>query len=996
MLQLVFIEGKLAGQTLLMTFERKWFGRQPTCDVVLDEEGISRVHCAIEKRGEQYFVVDNKSESGTFLNGRRMQVEPIRAGDQIRIGGNTLEVQEVSEDQLTEFRFIVEWKTGNKGTKILIRPKVVLGRKSVCHIQLDHPAVSPLHAAIEKRGDRIVVTDSSSQAGTYVNGRRIVEEELKTGDVLTIFLFSLAVTIQDNRCRLSVSELPEAQIPVSPAVESLPSTYQNIVAATEQAAKPSVTGAVLPSAEVTALPKWMQSSAPIWVPTSDILPNRFRFWMTLGGLIAVFAFTVYLWAINHHGIYAPAPTASVHTSSNEKFRKQLAALGIKNDCAACHVGFQSVRDSSCSKCHTQIAVADYHRKQKDKPACMDCHAEHQGAGFRADREVASGCMAAGCHPTFHQKTVQRLNFRGVVPAVNYENQVVKTPLSVAYNAPFRAPTDVMHTKHAGLKGECLNCHISVVPFIRESSEAIRMRCIQCHGFGSEATIEARCYSCHFEHKTSRPEAVLAAVKFSDQPGAIPFKRAEAHQSLILFLATLVAIPLFYFVAVSVDFRLEQKNFSSQIQSEGAGILPIVAAGTPGAVTDIAPLAAAPSIAEAKPSENQTPNQNLRPQIDVDLCVGCGTCVHVCPFNVLEIVNEKAIAARLDDCTGYAACALECPTNAIVLVPGGPMQQVELPLYNDTLETNVGGLYLAGEVTGKALIKIAINQGKQVVESIMKSPPPKNGAYDIIVVGGGPAGVSTGLAAKKEGLKVLVLEQGSVANTIQNYPRHKFVMAEPVMIPLYGPLWMEDASKETLLEQWTEIITKTGLIVNEQEKVLSVVRGDGIFEVTAKKGETVQTYKGYRVVIAVGKRGSPRKLGVPGEDSPKVAYSLLDAESYHGKAVCVVGGGDSGIEAANGLARAELENKVWIVHRTADFGKAKPRNQKKIKKAMDEGRIKAFFNAGVAEIKEASVVVKTEAGPVEIENDFLFVMIGGENPKKFLSQCGIEFSKRALG
>jgi thioredoxin reductase (NADPH) len=296
------------------------------------------------------------------------------------------------------------------------------------------------------------------------------------------------------------------------------------------------------------------------------------------------------------------------------------------------------------------------------------------------------------------------------------------------------------------------------------------------------------------------------------------------------------------------------------------------------------------------------------------------------------------------------------------------------------------------VTGKALIKVAINQGKQVVDSIMKTPPHDQSIpYDVIVVGAGPAGTSTALSAIKEGLRVLVLEQGTQANTIRTYPRQKFVMAEPVMIPVYGPLWMEDTSKESLLERWNEIIASTGLKIQEEEKVVRVVKAVDHFEVHSSKG----VYQGARVVLAIGKRGSPRRLGVPGEDLSKVAYNLLDADAYQGHSICIVGGGDSGLEAACGLARADLACKVWLVHRSGDFGPAKPRNQKKIKKCMDESRVEVFFESGVTEIREQSVVVQTPAGPVEFENDFVFVMVGGENPKKFLADCGIEFSQRPL-
>lgn len=320
-----------------------------------------------------------------------------------------------------------------------------------------------------------------------------------------------------------------------------------------------------------------------------------------------------------------------------------------------------------------------------------------------------------------------------------------------------------------------------------------------------------------------------------------------------------------------------------------------------------------------------------------------------------------------------------------------MQTTELPFYSSGLETNVPGLFLAGEVTGKALIKVAINQGKQVVESILKNRPQPGEHFDVIVVGAGPAGTSAALSAMKENLKVLVLEQGTTANTIRHYPRQKFIMAEPVMMPLHGPLWMEDSSKEGLLDRWQKIISATGLAIQEMEKVLSIVQGQEHFVVKSTNGE----YRGARVVIAIGRRGSPRKLGVPGEDSSKVAYNLLDAGAYVNKAICVVGGGDAGIETANGLARKDLGNRVWLVHRGGDFSKAKPRNEKKINKSIEVGRVKVFFNAAVVEIRDGFMSIKSTAGVTEIENDFVFIQVGGENPKKFLSDCGIEFSQRPL-
>jgi thioredoxin reductase/pSer/pThr/pTyr-binding forkhead associated (FHA) protein/ferredoxin len=964
MLELIFIEGAQRGQAIRLTFDKAWFGRQPSCDFVLQGEDLSRVHFSIERHGEDYVLVDNKSTNGTFVNGVRADTVILRAGFDIVVGENRMQVREVTASDGMPFRFVAERKGGGSAAQVIEQEIVLVGRKSVCPIQLNDPAVAAVHAKLEHRPDGVWINDESSGAGVYVNGQRVVQQQLHSGDMVAIRPFEITISLTDEMCLLGIQDsAPES----APTPENIPGNYREVVVP-----PPHVEGGqAKPSASISALPHWMQAKAPIWVPTSDILPNRFRSRMLLIGLLCVLGWAAIAFAAKWNSAYSPGPLNASH-----------AAFG----CESCHSSFARVSDTSCRACHADQKASAIHQSQM--VGCAGCHSEHRGAKFDIARNVGSGCQAAGCHVTVH--TAERnLLLRQAPPQPG-----LHAP-TVAFAAHFEAG-DALHDKHANLAAACAACHTGGDPTILDANpqkpeirtnelKAMRLRCLGCHGFGPEATLRERCYSCHLEH-SSEKSAILTMLRFPDSP-ASSTKMAETGPSgLLVFLGALVGVPLFFFAAVAGGLRVNHGRF----KAEAAKRLRSVAAATP--ASELTPSAGAAVAAESKPTDNQAPGGNLRPRIDLDLCVGCGTCVHVCPFNVLEIVNEKAIAARLGDCTGFAACAAECPTEAIVLVAGGAMQTVELPIYDANLETNVGRVYLAGEVTGKALIKVAINQGKQVVESILKNRPEPGMPYDVIVVGAGPAGTSAALAAMKEGLKVLVLEQGTQANTIRNYPRQKFVMAEPVMIPLYGPLWMEDTSKESLLERWQQIIASTGLTIQEEEKVLRVVQNTGHFVVHSTKGE----YKGACVVLAIGKRGSPRKLGVPGEDSSKVAYNLLDADAYRGKAICIVGGGDSGIEAACGLARPDLENRVWLVHRTDAFAQAKPRNQKKVKKAMDEGRVKAFFNSAVVEIRERSVVVKTASGTEEIDNDFIFVMVGGENPKKFLNECGIEFSQRPLG
>ena len=969
MLELVFVQGSDRGRVVPLTFQKAWFGRQPTCDIVLQGDGISRVHFGIVRRGAYYVLIDNKSTNGTVVNRVQATEVTLCAGDQISAGDQVILVREASAEPLG-FRFVAEWLGGDASVQVFPANTVLLGRQNICQIQLNEPAVAAVHAELERRPDGIWISDKSSGAGVYVNGQRVVNQQLRNQDRIRISPFEIVVSLRDDMCALLVHMARTA----TTSHAALPENYREVVKAPEE--RP---GEALPSSAIAGLPIWLQEKAPIWVPTSDILPNRFQSKALLAALLAVLGCVGVAWAAGWHGFYAPGAVSKFHTALT---------------CSSCHPGFAGVSNDACRSCHSdvlpaKVTAAEAHARKG--VGCTSCHSEHRGVDAAIQTNVGDGCQAAGCHVTVHKK--QKAFLAGKTAPRS------RIPPAVAFEARFgnleKDPEDPMHLVHGTTtQGNCASCHTDGDPKIAISPEEMRIRCLACHGFGPEATLRSRCYSCHFEHATATQDVLANKLRFYDAN----FGDTGDLGGLGLLLAALTGAPLLYFGAMAVNFRREQRSSSART------IASLIAPrGTP-AEEERAPRNPGRSLTQVilaqkvlreflKPKPQETPpsKANIRPRIDLDLCVGCAACVHVCPFNVLEIVNEKAIAARLDDCTGYSACAAACPTEAIQLVTGGPARTMELPVFGENLETNVPGLYLAGEVTGKALIKVAINQGRTVVDSILKNRPFSVNGYDLIVVGAGPAGISTSLAARSAGLNVLTLEQGSVANTIRNYPRQKFVMAEPVSIPVYGPLFMQDSSKESLLERWDEMIAKTGLKVRQEERVLSVAQRPGEFLLKTTKGE----YIGARVVLAIGRRGSPRKLGVPGEDSTKVTYNLLDAEAYRKKAICVVGGGDSGIEAANGLARADLENRVSLVHREENFSASKPRNQTKIQTLMEEGRIQAFLGAAVVAIGEHSVKVKVANAIEEIQNDFVFVMIGGENPKKFLSDCRIQFSQRPL-
>ena len=405
----------------------------------------------------------------------------------------------------------------------------------------------------------------------------------------------------------------------------------------------------------------------------------------------------------------------------------------------------------------------------------------------------------------------------------------------------------------------------------------------------------------------------------------------------------------------------------------------------------------------------------RPVINATLCIGCGSCVDSCPeTGTLALVNGKALLAHAERCVGHARCVDVCPTSAITLAFGSRLQTLRAPLVKDTFETNVPGVYIAGELSGMGLIKTAINEGRLAVDSIRRQletngmweaprfdphkqgilpsePESEEATYDVVIVGAGPAGLSASLSAMQQGLRYLTLEQGEVAATIRNYPRHKFLMAEPVDMPLYGSLYVGDGTKESLLSVWETILANTGVQVQTQERVDSIIREGPVLRVATSKG----AYRTRSVVLALGKRGSPRQLKVPGEDLNKVTYRLIEADSYADKDILVVGGGDSAIEASLALSKAS-RNRVTLSYRGETFDRARERNRSMLRDAEQQGRIRILRNSLVAGIGPASVRLTVSGEDLEIPNHYVFILIGGEAPETFLRKIGIEIVEKVIG
>lgn len=377
-----------------------------------------------------------------------------------------------------------------------------------------------------------------------------------------------------------------------------------------------------------------------------------------------------------------------------------------------------------------------------------------------------------------------------------------------------------------------------------------------------------------------------------------------------------------------------------------------------------------------------------PQIDELKCIGCGACVDACPEgSVLGIVGGKAVIINGLKCVGHGLCEEACPVEGIKVGLGDVSKRDDIPLMDVYNQTSIPGIYIAGELGGLALIKNAIHQGTLVTNHIAKSIKPSGNKeiYDVIIIGAGPAGLSAALNAKKNNLSIKVLDQQGAGGTILQYPRKKLVMTKPVEIPLYGTLKKSEYFKEELLDIWQEVIQKFNISVKTSAKLESISRPNGCFEVKTTAG----IERGQTVVLALGRRGTPRKLNVPGEQLSKVMYKLMDAESYNGNHLLVVGGGDSAIEAAMGLAR-QKNNTVTLSYRKDKFFRIKTRNDERLKKMMAEKKLKVILNSQVKSISEKEVLISCDGKEMNLPNDYVFIFAGGEVPFDLLKNNGIKF------
>lgn len=379
--------------------------------------------------------------------------------------------------------------------------------------------------------------------------------------------------------------------------------------------------------------------------------------------------------------------------------------------------------------------------------------------------------------------------------------------------------------------------------------------------------------------------------------------------------------------------------------------------------------------------------SLHPVIDPTRCLGCAACVHACPeHSVLGIIDGKAALVEPTLCIGHGACQAACPTAAISLVFGTATRGVDIPVLTPQFETSVPGIFIAGELGGMGLIKNAIEQGRQAMASIAHRTGQISGGagvLDVVIIGCGPAGLSASLGAMERRLSFATLDQSSLGGTVAHFPRGKLVMTAPATLPIVGEVRFGEISKENLLGFWQEVLAKTGLTPRFEEQVSAVTRVGEHFEVISSKG----CYRCKAVLLAIGRRGTPRQLEVPGEELDKVVYRLTDPEQYAGRRVLVVGGGDSALEAAGRLA-LQPGCTVTLSHRGSSYSRARAKNREQVRALAATGRLCELLSSRVIRIESDQVTLDCSGEPRAIPNDDVIVCAGGLLPTQFLQAMGV--------
>jgi thioredoxin reductase (NADPH) len=942
-------------------------GRSADNHVHLDDQKVSREHAHFVYRDGAYFLKDNGSVNGTYLNDKRIVEEPIQAGDIAKIGSYQLKfafptarrlqiiviAPNVEEEYGVEAANQVEEQQEKQQDQKISEydvPKAAAAEQVLDYIPKEMAGSNKKYATLIVDAIPKAVLEAGKDAKEE---KRKVPAWVATSDVLN-----------DGRRRLYIGGSVAAALVLTMAM--------------------FLTGFTRPFMN-RPLSKYHQSEK-----FYNLVKEK-----NLGSDCA--ACHTSFEGVNTNNCRAchevQFTTFGKKHEKNAKFNEEAQKRGHREECLACHfehmgVGAEQLKapdaatpsdaEKRCLGCHkhetkdnpTGVIERGYHEKNKPKYNPEQLISQDTGMRFFPMSAYKDGKLADGAQP-----------YKDGAPGLDAKSFGEGDPA---------AWVELMHNRHGEVPGYCNACHGPREVEIAGKKEVKtdpKQACLDCHRVDNAAS----CLQCHDQHQgVPVPGGRDPQIKMASG-GQIPGGVAGGVMALILFIPAFV-----------VFWQKKKKNelipVNKEIQAQKAKLAKIEADKAAGKF------------------------QKVTVIIKKDLCIGCSGCVNSCPYDVLEIdqATHKSSVVDMDKCLGDMRCTKACPTGACVVIQGDKIPEVEQVMINEFHESNVKGLYVIGEGCGKPLIKNAINHGKIAIDHIASQPDAKGhsdpNVYDVIVVGSGPGGLSAGLSAKEQGLKYLLLEKATDStDTIRNFPKAKVVLAEPVSIPLAGKLWMEDTNKETLIAKWEEIIKKTKLEVTMNHEATGVAKAGDLFTVQTPKA----SFKAKRVILAPGTRGAPNKIGCPGEDSmhptnkdARVQYRLTDTDPFKKKHCLVLGGGDSAVEAARSLA--DVGAIVTLAYRKEKFDRIKERNLEQTVEYVKKKKMTLYLLGNCKEIKvnekgQPIVIIKHEKGkagaagatefsltgkPGEdaVPNDYVFALLGAAAPSKFFKGCGIEVKK----
>ena len=599
---------------------------------------------------------------------------------------------------------------------------------------------------------------------------------------------------------------------------------------------------------------------------------------------------------------------------------------------------------ACPSCHGAEGGA--------KASCVGCHAPHPSTRA-AHRALASrgelGC--ASCHVAHGAS--QGVTFTTAFDFLRWGGATSQRGRSER-SGPLRASVPLVTTD------ACARCHDAANT--RDPISA----CLVPSGAGAPAPSFDMCFDEH---------------QHGDERGALPSERARsvcAHQhGPARFLAWDAARDAAHRVPW-VTATLDPSGARARGPAVWLGIAAVTGILGYAASAGLRRVASRRADAMKTPRRLSPPVRVRLPQINTATCLGCYACVDACPFDVLEIQRYVAVVTRPADCCGAILCQQVCPNDSLQITEGAKVEG--RPRVDEHLESkDAPGVFLAGDLTGLPLIKNAIAQGAQTITRIAKLPRGHReaGTVDVAILGAGPAGISAALRAHELGLSYVVLEQGSVASSIRSFPRGKLVFDQPLAMPVEGALWLRESTKEELLAQWTRIVRTHRLAILEGHRVTSIARSGAAFVLTAKTHDGERAFAATRLVLAIGRRGTPRLLDchIASGAEAKVSYAVADARSFAGKRVLIVGLGDSAMEVACAIAR-QPGTSVTISCRGKDFARGKARNIAEVKALAAKNKLRLAFETEVERVDPATVMLRTNEGREEIANDLVVVLIGG--------------------